>query len=148
MRTASAQWNLVMHFCRRHDQPPPPAHFAQRMCLDVAVAYLTPFRAVTHGRIVGAFIFVVTGVHDVYMIRTIHIVREVRAAWESARLFRFPRHSFPLQKKGFESCSKPCCIYFSTIISYHKMPRITTVQNGSFRFKTVQFLLCFNLSKP
>ena len=71
-----------------------------------------------------------------------------KLVWESARLFRFPGHSSPLQRKKASSPAQSLVHYFLSIISYHTMPRITTVQNGSFRFKTVQFLLCFNLSKP
>ena len=98
MSAALAERELVMHFRRRRHPPRRQAFLAQRVRLDVAVTDLTPSPAIADRRIVWAFVLVVPLVHDVYMVCTIHIVREVRAAWESARLFRFSRHSFPLFK--------------------------------------------------
>ena len=133
-----------MYFRCYHDQPPPLAHLAQRMHLDVAVSYLAPLCAVTNRQIVWAFVLVVPLVHEPLVFLAILLVREVWATWESARLFRFPGHSsLPNKEKRLRVLLKALLAIFCRL--YHTTQcfvsqRSKTVHFGSKRFILLLFL--------
>ena len=60
--------------------------FADRMGLYVSVSYAPPFASVTLGRIIGAFVLVVPGIHHLGMFLAVTVVCEEGAAGKSAWL--------------------------------------------------------------
>ena len=65
---------------------------AERMGFNVSVTYLSPSIAVAFGGIIGAFVLVVPGVHQLGVVITITSVCELGTAGGTARLLRFSRH--------------------------------------------------------